>query len=294
MRLQERFCGCQVTGNVLQILKQAFFFVPGKTLCKCIPHPLLSSPWPRFPHCRAASFKGNASSFLTASESSTAAAATRTSRGMCRLLSSGLWSFVFPQSCRRRDTRAGQLTSWLVVLKPTRSARDFLMSQSQAERWKAASRGGKKKGSWAEDTTRTGRSRWKEGRHRWRSGSCSSSVDQKTMEQSTKRSFHFILSEGRGLNQERRPNYSMLKCCKRVLHLKSLSWKHIFHEEMAWCAFSVWKLGLISFLLLSSSKFALPKECLSSCERTVLFCFVFCFLQCLLVFFGTRHKNIFH
>lgn len=77
--------------------------------------------------------------------------------GRCRPLSSGLWSFVFPQSCRRRDTRLGQLTSRLQVLKPTRRAWDFLMSQSQAEHWKAASRGGGQRGGFAGDTTRTGK-----------------------------------------------------------------------------------------------------------------------------------------
>lgn len=125
------------------------FFVPGKTLCKCNPPP--THP-PSSPRCGP--------DFLTAE--------LPASKGMPPLFSQPLKGVrqprvhpgnvsptelrpvkfcFFPQPCRRRDTGLGQLTSQLEVLKPTRGARDFLMSPSQAEHWKAASRGVGQRGS---------------------------------------------------------------------------------------------------------------------------------------------------
>lgn len=145
MRHKERFCGLQVRGNVSQILSRALFLCRGK-------YSASATPPTRPPHCGP--------DFLTAE--------LPASKGMPPLFSQPLKGArqprvhpgnvsptelrpvkfcFFPQPCRRRDTGPRQLTSRLEVLKPTRGARDFLMSPSQAEHWKAASRGVGQRGS---------------------------------------------------------------------------------------------------------------------------------------------------
>lgn len=252
MRHKERFCGWQVRGNVSQILSRALFCAGENTLQVQPPpspphHPLLAVA--QISSRRSCQLQRECLLFSHSLWKERGSHAC--TPGTCRRLSSGLWSSVFSHNPAGVVT-PDRLTSQLEVLKPTRGARDFLMSPSQAERWKAASRGVGQRGSWAGDTTRKGKKQVE-----WRTADLAlrelqpavSATRGRQKERNRKESLSFnIVGEGRGRDWEgRRTNQSVFKWFKRVLYLKYLSWKNLFMKKRLNVHFAVLNLGLFRF-----------------------------------------------